>query len=78
MVAVLSAGFAAGSITGGVLTATLGWRSVMFVNVPIGAAVALLSTRFLPDNGERIKSRLDLPGGLAVTVGTMLLVYALD
>ncbi len=77
LVAVLSAGFAAGSITGGVLTATLGWRSVMFVNVPIGAAVALLSTRFLPDNGERIKSRLDLPGGLAVTIGTMLLVYAL-
>src|SRR2546426_3634900 len=35
-VAVLSAGFAAGSISGGVLTAAFGWRSVLFVNVPIG------------------------------------------
>ena len=78
LVAVLSAGFAAGSITGGVLTAAFGWRSVMFVNVPIGAAVALLSVKFLPDSGERLKARLDLPGGLAVTGGTMLLVYALS
>src|SRR3989454_10539610 len=42
VVAVLSAGFAAGSILGGVLTAAFGWRSVMFVNVPIGAVAAFL------------------------------------
>jgi MFS family permease len=47
-VAVLSAGFAAGAITGGVLTAALGWRSVLFVNVPIGAATVLLSLIILP------------------------------
>src|SRR5256712_9920608 len=35
-VAVLSAGFAAGSISGAVLTAAFGCRSVLFVNIPIG------------------------------------------
>ena len=78
LVAVLSAGFAAGSITGGVLTAAFGWRSVMFVNVPIGAATVILSLRYLPNRGGRIlNGRLDLPGSLAATGGTILFVYAL-
>jgi MFS family permease len=77
-VAVLSAGFAAGSIAGGILTAIFGWRSVMFVNVPIGVAAAVLSQRFLPDNGVRaVNRRLDLPGALSVTSGLIFLVYAL-
>ena len=47
LVAILSAGFAAGSITGGVLTAALGWRSVMFVNVPIGIVTVFFSLKYL-------------------------------
>jgi EmrB/QacA subfamily drug resistance transporter len=78
IVAVLSAGFAAGSIAGGILTATLGWRSVLFVNVPIGAVASLLSLKYLPRSGGRLAgARLDLPGALSVTSGLILLVYAL-
>jgi EmrB/QacA subfamily drug resistance transporter len=78
LVAVLSAGFAAGSIAGGVLTAALGWRSVMFVNVPIGAATVLLSFKYLPQSeGRCVDKRLDIPGSLTVTSGTILFVYAL-
>src|SRR6267378_3337549 len=77
-VAVLSAGFAAGSIAGGLLTGFLGWRSVMFVNVPIGVVAGILSQRYLPDNGVRNTNKhLDLPGALSVTTGTVLLVYGL-
>jgi MFS family permease len=47
LVAVLSAGFAAGSIAGGVLTSLFGWRSVMFVNVPIGVVALVLSQKYL-------------------------------
>jgi MFS family permease len=36
-------GFAAGMILGGVITATLGWRWVFDINVPIGFVVSLLS-----------------------------------
>src|SRR5438132_5249838 len=46
-VAVLSAGFAAGSISGGVLKAAFGWRSVLFVNVPIGIVAPVLSLSLL-------------------------------
>ncbi len=77
-VAVLSAGFAAGSISGGVLTTAFGWRSVLFVNVPIGTAAAVLSQRFLPDHpGRAVDRHLDLPGAVSVTIGLVLLVYAL-
>jgi EmrB/QacA subfamily drug resistance transporter len=77
-VAVLSAGFAAGSIAGGVLTAAFGWRSVLFVNVPIGIVAAVLSQKFLVNHpGRAIDKHLDLPGALAVTGGLVLMVYAL-
>jgi len=78
LVAVLSAGFAAGSLTGGVLTASFGWRSVLFVNVPIGAVTAILAVKYLPNNPGRLpKGQLDLLGGLSVSAGILLLVYAL-
>jgi EmrB/QacA subfamily drug resistance transporter len=77
-VAVLSAGFAAGSISGGVLTAAFGWRSVLFVNVPIGVVAAVLSQKFLVNHpGRAMDKHLDLPGALSVTSGLILLVYAL-
>jgi EmrB/QacA subfamily drug resistance transporter len=78
MVAVLSAGFAAGSITGGILTSALGWRSVLFVNVPVGTVAAILSVKYLPGGpGRLVDGHLDLPGALTVTSGLVLLVYAL-
>ncbi|OLB68261.1 hypothetical protein AUI06_11515 [archaeon 13_2_20CM_2_52_21] len=77
-VAVLSAGFAAGSVAGGILTVTFGWRSVMFINVPIGIVAAVLSQRYLPNAAAKLlNGHLDLPGALTVTGGLLLLVYGL-
>jgi len=77
-VSVLSAGFAAGSIAGGLITGLIGWRYVMFVNVPIGIGAGVLSWKFLPDKATRTTNRrLDLAGALAVTSGTILFVYGL-
>jgi len=78
LVAVLSAGFAAGAFAGGALTVAFGWRSVMFVNVPIGVVAAVLSQRFLPKTEGWLKNqRLDVPGAITVTLGTILLVFGL-
>jgi len=78
LVAVLSAGFAAGAVAGGALTVAFGWRSVMFVNVPIGILAAVLSQRFLPKTEGWLKNqRLDVPGAITVTLGTILLVFGL-
>ena len=77
-VAVLSGGFAAGSVAGGVLTSFFGWRYVMFVNVPIGLVAILLSRRFLPNTPGWLRNQpLDVPGALTVTAGIILFVYAL-
>jgi EmrB/QacA subfamily drug resistance transporter len=69
-----SAGFAIGLLLGGLLTEWLGWRSVLFINVPFGVAVVVLATRLLPEP-ERRPARLDLPGALAATAGVAAVVY---
>src|SRR5256712_510511 len=76
LVAVLSAGFAAGAVAGGALTVAFGWRSVMFVNVPIGIAAALLSQRFLPKTDGSLKNqRLDVPGAITVTLPSAVIFF---
>src|SRR6478752_4660679 len=45
-----SMGIAAGVLLGGVLTTTLGWRSIFFVNVPIGIVAAVLTLRTVARN----------------------------
>ena len=43
-------GAAVGLMAGGLLTTYLSWRWVLFVNVPIGVAVALLAPRALTES----------------------------
>ncbi len=76
--AVAGAGGAAGVLLGGVLTSGLSWRWVLFVNVPIGVACALLAPRLLLESRAEAETRnFDLPGAVTVTGGLALLVYAL-
>jgi EmrB/QacA subfamily drug resistance transporter len=70
-------GLAVGLIAGGLLVTYLSWRWVMFVNVPIGLAVAALAPRVLPTTG-RHTGRFDLPGAITATAGVAALVYALS
>jgi EmrB/QacA subfamily drug resistance transporter len=75
--AVAGAGGAAGVLLGGVLTSGLSWRWVLFVNVPIGLASALLAPRLLQESTAETDARdFDLPGAVTVTAGLALLVYA--
>ncbi|WP_235947041.1 MFS transporter [Nocardia terrae] len=69
-----SAGFAIGLIVGGLLTEWLGWRSVMFINVPFGLVVVVLAILNL-SAAQREPAHLDLPGALTATSGVAALVY---
>jgi MFS family permease len=69
-------GIVAGLIAGGLLVTYLSWRWVLFVNVPIGLAVAAMATRVLPQSVRRA-GRFDLPGALTATAGVAALVYGL-
>lgn len=76
--AVAGVGSAAGVLLGGVLTASLGWSSVFYVNVPV-AALVLAAIPFLiakDSLGERVS--LDVPGSASVTAGIVALVAALS
>ena len=78
--AVAGAGGAAGSIFGGVLTAELSWRWVLFVNIPIGMVGVLAAVLYLAERrGHDAKSpgSLDFGGALTVTAGLGVLVYAI-
>src|SRR5438093_608653 len=76
--AVAGSGGAAGVLLGGVLTQYLGWEWVLFVNVPIGVAAAMLAPRLLAESRDEQATRaFDLAGAVTVTGGLALLVYAL-
>jgi EmrB/QacA subfamily drug resistance transporter len=72
--AVAGAGGGVGLILGGLLTDLLSWRWVLFVNVPIGLALAFAAPRVLPE-GARSRGRFDLPGAVTATAGVGSLVY---
>src|SRR5215831_11187014 len=74
--AVAGSGAAAGVLLGGVLTSGLGWRSVLFVNVPIGIVAILLTPLLVAESRvDTLRRSFDLPGAVTVTAGLSALVY---
>ena len=69
-------GAAVGLVAGGLLTTYLSWRWVLFVNVPIGVAVALVAPWALAESPRR-RDRFDLPGAITSMLGLAALVYGL-
>ena len=78
MGSVISAGFLTGPILGGFLVEHLGWRSVFFINVPIGAIGIYLSSKVLENDLSADKARLDLLGGLLIFLFLAFLLLFLD
>ena len=76
--AVAAGGAAAGLLLGGFLTQYFGWRWDFFINVPVGAALAVLAMKYVPQHkSEADHKHLDLPGAVFVTGGLATLVFAL-
>ena len=72
------AGGAAGVLLGGVLTDLLGWRWILFINVPIGLMAAFLAQRLIAEHRNPGRSRnFDLSGALSATLGLSLLVLGI-
>jgi EmrB/QacA subfamily drug resistance transporter len=78
--AIGAGGAAAGVLLGGVLTTWLGWRSVFFINVPVGLFAAILTLRLVPNvrATARSISELDLAGSVTLVSGLVVLVYAIE
>jgi EmrB/QacA subfamily drug resistance transporter len=59
---VVSLGFITGPLIGGILVEHLGWRSIFFINLPVGMIGMFLALRSLKEDRAKSKVELDLRG----------------
>jgi EmrB/QacA subfamily drug resistance transporter len=75
---VASAGGSVGLLAGGVITQSIDWHWIFFINIPIGIATVVLARRLLRhEGGAGFGGGADVPGALLITAALMLSVYTI-
>jgi EmrB/QacA subfamily drug resistance transporter len=75
---VASAGGSIGLVAGGLLTQSINWHWIFFINIPIGIATAVMATRVIErDKGIGFGDGADVPGAVLITSSLMLGVYTI-
>ncbi len=75
--AVVGLSMAAGPLVGGLLVDSVGWRSIFWLNLPVGLAALLLTLRFVPESRAPRARRPDPLGQVMVIVLFGSLTYAI-
>ena len=76
--AVGAIGATSGVLLGGILTEAFSWPAIFIINVPIGLAIVLFSSRLVPEGRSEVENRhFDLPGAVLVTLGMTALTYGI-
>jgi EmrB/QacA subfamily drug resistance transporter len=75
--AVIGLSLALGPIVGGALTESIGWRSIFWINIPIGVAAFALAAVFVPESRAARPRRPDPVGQLLVAATLGTLTYAI-
>jgi EmrB/QacA subfamily drug resistance transporter len=75
--AVIGFSLALGPVVGGALTDSIGWRSIFWVNVPIGVAAIVLTARYVPESRAPRPRRVDAVGQILVIVVLASLTYGI-
>lgn len=68
---------AAGPVLGGWLIEHASWRAAFFINLPLAAAVIIISLAFVPESRSAIGGHIDWRGTLFVTLGLGAIVAGL-
>jgi EmrB/QacA subfamily drug resistance transporter len=66
-----------GPVVGGLLVETVGWRSIFWINIPIGLVAIGLTARFVPESRAARPRRVDVVGQILVIVALASLTYAI-
>jgi EmrB/QacA subfamily drug resistance transporter len=74
---VVGISIAAGPIIGGILVDSIGWRSIFWLNIPIGIAAFLLTKFFIPESKAEKTRRLDPIGQLLIITFLATLVFGI-
>ncbi|MGA2209461.1 MAG: DHA2 family efflux MFS transporter permease subunit [Acidimicrobiales bacterium] len=75
--AVVGVSMALGPVTGGLLVEAVGWRSIFWVNIPVGLAAVILTALYVPESKALVARRLDAVGELLVIVTLATLTYGI-
>lgn len=75
--AVIGVSLALGPVVGGLLVSSVGWRSIFWINLPVGLAAVLLTLRFIPESKAATPRRVDVPGQTLVVLLLASLTYAI-
>ena len=74
---VVGLSMALGPVLGGALVAGLGWRSIFWINVPIGVAAFVLAALFIPESRAAKARRIDPVGQILVLLTLASLTYGI-
>ncbi len=75
--AAVGVSLALGPVVGGLLIASVGWRGIFWVNIPVGVAAIVLTALFVPESKAPHPRRLDPVGQVLVIVTLASLIYGI-
>jgi EmrB/QacA subfamily drug resistance transporter len=75
--AVFGLSMALGPVIGGALVASVGWRGIFWVNVPVGIAAIVLTALVVPESRAGHPRRIDPVGQVLIIVMLASLTYAI-
>jgi EmrB/QacA subfamily drug resistance transporter len=75
--AVIGLSMALGPVVGGTLVDSVGWRSIFWLNVPVGVAAVVLTALFVPESKAPSARPLDPVGQLLVMVVLATLTFGI-
>jgi EmrB/QacA subfamily drug resistance transporter len=75
--AVFGGSLALGPVVGGALVASVGWRGIFWVNIPVGVAAIILTALFVPESRAAVARRVDPVGQTLIVLLLASLTYGI-
>ena len=75
--AVIGISMALGPVLGGALVTSAGWRSIFWINIPVGIVAIVLALRYIPESKAPRARRIDPVGQVLVIVLLASLTYGI-
>ena len=67
-----------GPLLGAIITDSIGWHWVFYINVPIGIVSVFLIARYYQESLEHRKQKIDWSGAITLVVAVVSLMFALE